>query len=104
MCWLLLENTSHFLQPLDDKIFACFKQALWTSGDKVSIGHTFSPDKLSMALYHAGYKAERVAFTEKVISRAFENTELWPFNPDRILELTAKNMGNDAADSKTKHI
>ena len=25
MCWLLPANTSHFLQPLDEKVFACFK-------------------------------------------------------------------------------
>ena len=104
MSWLLPANTSHFLQPLDDKIFANFKQKLRTSGEKIAVGHTLSPDELAVALYHAGYEAERSTFTERVIKRAFENTGLWPFNPDRILELTENNMGKIDGDSKSKHV
>ena len=32
LCWILPANTSHFLQPLDDNVFACFKQILQTLG------------------------------------------------------------------------
>ena len=67
MCWLLPANTSHFLQPLDDKIFACFKQLLQRSSNNLTVGHTLSPDELAMALYHAGYEAECVVLSDKVI-------------------------------------
>ena len=36
MCWLLPANTSHFLQLLDDKVFARFKQILYSFGRKLS--------------------------------------------------------------------
>ena len=104
MSWLLPANTSHFLQPLDNKIFAHFKQKLQTCDKKLTVGHTLSFNELSVALYHAGYEAEQSAFTEKVIKWAFENTGLWPFNPKQMLELTAKNMGKVDDDSKSKHV
>ena len=90
MCWLLPANTSHFLQPLDDTIFAWFKQELKMVGKKLGFSHSITPDEITLALYNAGYKAERIAFTPCVIQKAFANTGLWPFNPDRIMELTKK--------------
>ena len=101
---MLPSNTSHFLQPLDNKIFAHFKQKLQTCGKKLAIGHNLSSNELAVALYHAGYEAEQSAFTEKAIKQAFENTGLWPFNPKQMFKLTAKNMGKVDVDSKSKHV
>ena len=91
MCWLFPANTSHFLQPLDDLIFARFKQVLKLTARKLSLGHNLNPYDLSAALYDAGYRAEQEAFTERVIVRAFERTGVWPFNPKNLREYLSEH-------------
>ena len=44
-------------------------------------------------MYDAAYKAEHTAFTPRVIQRAFVNTGLFPFDPDKILWLAKQNAG-----------
>ena len=104
MCWLLPANTLHFLQPLDDKIFARFKQVLKSNGKLVGKGSTAAELTATSALYHAAYEAERIAFTDKVIICAFENTGLYPFNLQRIMSLTMDNLGKKEVATKAKYV
>ena len=70
----------------------------------MSVGHTYTAEELTAALYNAGYEAERLAFTERVIVRSFESTGIFPFNPDRIIQLTASNLGTEVKSEKAKYI
>jgi hypothetical protein len=96
MCWLLPANTSHFLQPLDDTVFANFKRILTSLVEKVRLKQDASPLQIKMSLYQCAYAAERHAFTPRIIQRAFLNTGIFPFDPARILHLLALNSVNGA--------
>jgi hypothetical protein len=104
MCWLLPANTSHFLQPLDDTVFANFKRILTSLVEKVRLQQDATPLQLKMSLYQCAYSAEREAFTPRVIQRAFLTTGIFPFNPERILNLLALNSANGAKQTRSEHI
>ena len=104
MCWLLPANTSHFLQPLDDTIFAWFKKILGSSAAKIRLHQDASPLQVRMAMNQAGFEAEKKAFTDRVIQRSFQNNSLYPFDPDWILHLLDLNAGTNIKSTQESHI
>ena len=104
MCWLLPANTSHFLQPLDDTIFARFKKILGSSAAKIRLHQDASPLQIRMAMNQAGFEAEKEAFTDRVIQRSFQNTGLYPFDPERILHLLDLNAGTSIKSTRESHV
>lgn len=93
--YYLPPNTTHFLQPLDDVLFAVYKDQLSLLADKIkeNLGPTrhASLDILSAIHPYAVAKA----FTKERIVESFKNTGIFPFNEQRIRDLARQNIGLD---------
>ena len=70
----------------------------------MSVGHTYSANELTAALYNARYKAECLVFTKQLILRLFELTGIFPYNSDCIMQLAASNLGTGIKVEKAKYI
>eukprot|EP00301_Raphidiophrys_heterophryoidea_P024155 c7746_g1_i2.p1 GENE.c7746_g1_i2~~c7746_g1_i2.p1 ORF type:complete len:167 (-),score=32.60 c7746_g1_i2:151-651(-) len=62
--WLPPANTSHFLQPLDDKPFAYFKKTLNSRSSGASFGSILCALTPQNVFFGIAYTAEEDAFTE----------------------------------------
>ena len=91
--WSFAANTSHFLQPLDDVLFANFKNHALIRGEQAVIDAEFLDLKKTDLLLVAAFEAELKAFTRKQIIAAFLNTGVCPFNRDKIVALAKLNLG-----------
>jgi len=104
MCWLLPANASHFIQPLDDAVFARFKQILGRAGGKLRLRQDATTNEIVMAMFQAAFEAEKEAFTDRIIIRSFANTGIFPFSPARILHLADLNSGKMATETRAEHV
>jgi hypothetical protein len=88
----LLEYTTYFLQPLDNVLFANFKNKIvdLTSKylDQIGTGK-MGATWLSMS---ALYDAIEASFTERVIKSAFEHTGIMPFQKKKILQIANETI------------
>ena len=94
--WLLPSNTSHFLQPLDEKIFALFKSIIARGSYVLSVASSFSNVQRQQLWWSLAYEAETEAFTPQVIKSAFRSTGLFPWDPARIMSRAELNAGKIA--------
>lgn len=82
---MLSPNASHFLQPLDDVLFASFKACLKSQYNildpSLSILGFAHPSALASCVPYAFQEA----FTPKMIRLAWENVGLWPYSHEKIL-------------------
>ena len=98
--WSLAANASHFLQPLDDLCFGNFKKHTYRNHSMAVFNRAAHGEELSHLLLDAAYDAEISAFTPAVISAAFKNTGLAPFDPAIIRKNLMLNTGKFEADSR----
>ena len=90
---MLPANTSHFLQPLDHVCYANFKRKLARETYQAMCEGVYGGVDLKVTFFSLALDVERSAFTPKVIKKAFVETGIFPFNPDRIRELASINAG-----------
>lgn len=83
-------HSSHILQPLDDIIFATFKAKAHEAKHKEIIRRQLTRQSLDTVTQDAVCVAEKQAFTTSIITKAFKNTGIWPFNKKLISERFAK--------------
>jgi hypothetical protein len=100
MCWLFPANTSHFLQPLDDLVFANFLRHLKESMRAVQWSTALTPFHFECLLYQLALEAEKKAFKKNVFKGAFFSTGIWPFDASKILSRTAAYTGELKSDSR----
>jgi len=83
-------NSSHFLAPLDNEMFARFKAELekryYELLDSSSITKTRHPAPLCAVIADSF----SVAFAPSIVIRSYANVGVWPFRPDIILENASK--------------
>ena len=91
MCWLLPANTLHFLQPLDEKIFANFKRTLRSMANMMMKNVAVTNRELMHMFFTIAYDAEREDLTLGVIMGSFKATGVYPFDPKRIMQLAKLN-------------
>ena len=91
--WLLPSNTSHFLQPLDEKVFATFKGYIAKRSYDLSVAASFSNVNLKQLWWSLAFEAEEAAFTDRIIKSAFRTTGLFPWDPARIKSRAEVNAG-----------
>ncbi len=82
--WFLPTNTSHFLQPLDDKPFANFKKIMKAHAYEAAFAAQLSGEILRETFFSLAYQAETQAFTQRAIQVGFRETGLHPWDPSRI--------------------
>ncbi len=92
--FFLPPNTSHFLQPLDNLVFAIYKTQLAILANQllaiVNKDHKLSPLEIITAVTR---KAEAYAFAPEKIKASFANCHIWPLDCDAILEAAKINVG-----------
>lgn len=102
--WSLPANTSHYLQPLDDVVFARLKQSVKTLVSGVRLRGSNAGSDVIDRLHSIAYEAETTTFTKRAIQRAFQNTGLCPFDVKKIVSLTRENLGLTDIGDKLKHV
>ncbi len=101
---LLPANTSHFLQPLDDVIFARFKQVINLEFQTYQLSQKTTSEDIKRIMHKAAYHAKTLAFTVRVIKRAFSNTGMFPWKPELILEKAKQNAGEEMQATKHQYV
>ncbi len=88
-------NTSHFLQPLDDKVFAIYKSVLAQLAQRLAAALRSNGEKATAReiITAASSFAVAAAFKPSVIVESFANCHLWPFDADKIQEAAEVNTG-----------
>jgi len=94
-CWWLVANTSHFLQVLDDKCFACVKKHLPVLSEQSIVDALLTNKSARECVLQAAYEAERLSFTHTTIRASFWSVGLVPWDPTRVLHLARVNLGMD---------
>ena len=88
--WILLQflmpNYSHFLQPLDDKLFAIFKIELEKRSEEYDGSLSVLGKKSKNVLTSVIPSAFDVAFTPSHIQESWSNISIWLFCHDLIME------------------
>lgn len=90
----LPSNTTHFLQPEDDLIFAQFKKVLVTHLQKMLVAVTAKERALGTILLQAAQEA-RKAITPEVVRAAFKRVGICPFDKEVILKAAYHNIGEE---------
>jgi hypothetical protein len=78
-------HASHFIQPLDDKMFTNFKKILAAKTRKLTEHNARQSTTASNTILTVSASAEKEAFTKSVIVASFADTGIWPFDKDLIL-------------------
>jgi len=91
--FFLVENSSHFLQPLDAAPFGCFHRSLRVYNDQYVWDALMTGESMRGALLAAAYHFERRAFTPAVVKGAFKTTGLWPFDSAVVLARARESLG-----------
>lgn len=93
----LTPNASHFLQPLDDKLFAVFKKELERQYDQYDGSLCVLGLKAKNVLASVLPTAFNIAFTPLRVCESWANVGIWPYRRDLIMEhalkFTMKSMG-----------
>lgn len=100
----LTPNASHFLQPLDDKLFAIFKKELERTYDQLEGSLSALGLEGRNVLASVIRLAFDCAFTPLHIRESWYNVGIWPFSPHLIMERALKYTGKAAAKKYTQHI
>ena len=86
---LLPAGTTHFMQPLDDAVFACFKNLLRGHRDQQLGTFPVQPGIQENPLLLATVQAFDASVNPAVIVAAFNNTGIYPWNSEKILARAA---------------
>jgi len=95
VCWWLVANTSHFLQVLDDKCFACLKAHVPVLSDHNIVDALLTNQPSRDCLLQAVYDAKRISCTPTTIRASFRSVGLVPWDEKRMLHLARVNLGID---------
>jgi hypothetical protein len=83
---LFPSGTTQFFQPLDDVVFALFKNKLRAYRDEELTSEPLRTDLQEHTLLSAMMRALKEALEPGPIKASFANTGIYPWNPDRIRE------------------
>ena len=78
--WFLVENTTHWSQPLDNGVFARLKQILYKKIEDKFFLTGFKPYSTKLSLIPLLQEAQKEAYTPEVIKKAFLVTGIYPFS------------------------
>jgi len=91
--WSLPANMSHALQPLDNICFANMKNKFKSKIEEVYLIQVLTGKNKRSELFGAMYEAELEAFGMDAIKASFNNTGLYPLDPNKIKKIVAKENG-----------
>ena len=113
LCYFLPPKTTHFLQPLDNLVFAAFKKYLYQITDDIRFKETFSNRQNTVttsSILNIVYDAEfKILSGKRLIKKSFQVTGIYPFDPDKIrrnaLEsISGINTPNDTSQDCVKNM
>ncbi len=88
--------STHFLQPLDQEAFACFKNKMYSMLDEKLVSVKKEDGNLNEILFEIAHDAE-AAMTPQVLARSFEKSGIYPFNKEIIIK-NAKRHNSEMDD------
>ena len=100
--WFFVENTTHWIQPLDSYIFARFKQVFHQRLQERLYGMSLLQNFSNFSLIYEIEEAQKVAYTKETIEKSFSVTGIFPFSK-KIIKSSLKqnhpqeNMSDDSA-------
>ena len=93
VCQMLPPNSSHFLQPLDNVVFATLKNQAGTIYNDTKAAFDAMQLRYPRLLERAAAAAFDVAFKPSLIKAAWKNVGIWPFSPEIIEARALKQTG-----------
>ena len=103
LLWSFPSNTSHFLQPLDDICFACFKSVCYTKTAQLKFSCCVHHQKLYQSnILDIVQQADQEVFSGKVAKRSFANTGVFPFDPSKMRRNVRESVCGEHLEAKTK--
>ncbi len=97
-------NTGYFLQPLDDLIFARYKDHLARLARELLLALKETSTRRSSAeiITAVTAAAEKIAFSPDAIKKSFENCGMWPINYEMIERMAYLNIGKPMGSSSSE--
>ncbi len=99
-------NCSHFIQPLDDILFANLKRQIYSISSSILLQHLFwdiTAPNLQEIVIDAVMELFPIVFTSRNIKRAWDHVGVDPLQPEKILERCHQNLGkNDKEEALTE--
>jgi len=92
----LVQNTSHWSQPLDNLLFARLKQEISLSTQSNTYLQCFTSENI-ISLVDTVLQAVQKAFTPKTIISSFKETGLFPFDKEKIEKLARENHVHESS-------
>lgn len=94
-------SSTHFIQPLDQEAFACFKNKMYSMLDEKLVTVTKDDGNLNEILFEIAHDAE-AAMTPQVLASSFAKAGIFPFCK-KIIKNNAKRH-NGEVDNKNQTI
>ena len=92
-CMFLPPNTTHWIQPLDNKPNACLKNCIKSIKRKRYNCSNLTQSNKYHLLTNISIEAIDKSFKKDVIIKSFTETGVWPFDEDKILKRSLENLG-----------
>jgi len=89
-------NCLHFIQPLDNLLFANLKRSIYSISTAILQQHLFWNERVSNVqeiIIDSVMESFPTVFTKKNIMKAWDNVGVHPLQPERILSCCSKNLG-----------
>ena len=86
-------KTSHFLQPLDQLIFAIFKNGVRMDMMKAKQGRKLTKTQLLKVFLEVVERSIVAAMKYNIVSRSWRNTGVYPWSPSTIKQKLFENIG-----------
>ncbi len=89
-------NCSHFIQPLDDLLFANLKRQVYSISSSILQQHLFWENvmpNLQETVFEAVMESFPIVFTVRNIKKAWDHVGVHPLQPEKIMSHCRENLG-----------
>jgi len=89
-------NCSHFIQPLDDLLFANLKRQVYSISSSILQQHLFWENRmpnLQETVFEAVMESFPIVFTVRNIKKAWDHVGVHPLQPEKIMSHCRENLG-----------
>jgi hypothetical protein len=88
-----MKKSTKFSQPADQRLFGALKHCIAKLAAEAKFTVSLNGGRFDGLLWNACFEAERQAFKPDIIIRSFEETGIFPWNPDRYMSRLDEALG-----------
>ena len=98
----IMPGTSHWFQVHDQLPFANLKKKMTQKKNRLSRSFSLTRQRRRALLMGFFYKAERKALRPHIVRKSFSDVGLWPFNPQKILQICQNHCPVDSKNEENE--